>query len=609
MKTEPFENSVWTGRTPGSIVRLMDIAFDLAGELEARVSQAAAGHSAFEGDFLPQIRPAEPRFGDFQANGVLPYAKSRKTNPRALGENLLQALQESGAFPPEEVSMEIAGPGFINFRFTPEFLLRWLRTFQSENDFRESAAGEQLGRTIVVDFSSPNTAKQMHVGHIRSTVIGEALSRLLEFCGADVVRDNHIGDWGTQFGIIIYAIKSQSIDLDTLGDQAVAELEKLYKWGAAETRENPEALQAAREELVKLQEGNQENLALWEKITEVSWASFQEVYDRLGIRFDEVLGESFYRDKVGRVYRELEDAGIARESQGALVVFHPEHPRFSEQPMILRKSDGASNYATTDMATALYRVEEMEADEFIILTDSRQKDHFEQVFMTFEKWMRFAGKPIPVMRHITFGSVLGEDGKAIKTRSGEPVQLKALLDEGVERARRVVEEKNPDLSPEEHETISKIVGIEAIRYADLSQNRTSDYKFQWEKLLSFEGNTAPYLLYAIARIHSIFRKAGIDPHSLESEASPFTTDEEMDLSRKLIAFPHALHQALSDLRPHFLCSYLYELAAEFSTFYNANKVMVEAGDIRARRLLLCSRTLQVLKTGCHLLGMETLERM
>lgn len=587
----------------------MQPSFQLGRELENLILETASALPGFSVDFEPEVRPAEPRFGDFQANGVLPFAKRHKTNPRALGETLRQALAESGRFPAEAVQIDLAGPGFLNFRFSSAFLLDWLRNFRNREDLQRGAADLNRGKTIVVDFSSPNTAKQMHVGHIRTTVIGEAVSRLLAFSGASVIRDNHIGDWGTQFGILIYALKQHATDLATLGAEAVPELEKLYKWGSEQVRQEPSALEAARRELVKLQQGDPENTALWEAITEASRESFQEIYDLLGIRFDVVLGESFYRDQVDRVCRELQEAGLTVVSEGALVVFHPEHPRFREQPMILRKSDGASNYATTDMATALYRVEHFKADAFIIITDARQKDHFEQIFLTFEKWMRHSGRPVPDMHHLTFGTVLDESGKAIKTRSGEPVLLKNLFHEGIERARRVVQEKNPGLDEAEREHIARVVGIEAIRYADLCQNRTSDYKFQWDKLLSFDGNTAPYLLYAIARIYSIFKRIGLEPGQGEEPASAFETEAELALARKLIGFPQALQLALQDLRPHYLCSYLYELAGEFSSFYNADKVMLDDAAVRARRLILCARTLNMLETGCHLLGMQTLKRM
>ncbi len=612
-RTRPLSSNLANcGRTPFTDPLMQKPWFHLGTEIDKAIVEIATTLPEFaEGDFKAEVRPADPRFGDFQANGVLPYAKQLKTNPRTLGEILLAAIQASGRFPKGEYQIELAGPGFINFKLTPTALLNWFKAYRTEDDLSEAAKDTYAGKTIVVDFSSPNTAKQMHVGHIRSTVIGEALSRLLEFCGAKVVRDNHIGDWGTQFGILIRQIKKENIDLDSLGAEAVPTLERLYKEGSNETRGSETALQEARDELVLLQNGDDTNTRIWEKTTEVSWKSFQKVYDQLGIHFDEVLGESFYRDKVERVYQELSEARIAEESQGALVVFHPEHPRFKTQPMMLRKSDGASNYATTDMATALHRVEHFGADAFIILTDARQRDHFEQIFLTFKKWMQHSGKPLPEMKHIYFGSIQGEDGKAIKTRSGEPVLLGNLFDEGIERARNIVQDKNPDLPQEEKDQIAEVVGIEAIRYADLSQNRTSDYKFQWDKLLSFEGNTAPYLLYAIARIRSIFRKLDLDPGSIQAEAdaTPFVTETEIALARKLLGFVNTLDLTLADMRPHVLCNYLFELSGAFSSFYNADKVMVDQPDIQARRLLLCARTLTILETGCHLLGMRTLERM
>lgn len=583
--------------------------YSLRRELENALQAIAAGLPDFAGGFAPDVRPADPRFGDFQANGVLPFAKAQRRNPRELAATLLAAARASGRFPPEHFALDIAGPGFLNFRLTPAFLLSWLEAYSSEDDFRAGASSLYAGQTIVVDYSSPNTAKQMHVGHIRSTVIGEAICRLLAFCGATVIRDNHIGDWGTQFGLLIMVIKRRGVDLDQLGPDPIAAIETLYKEGSRLTAEDPAALAQAREELVRLQQGDPVNTALWQKITEISWRSFQAIYDLLDIRYDLVLGESFYCALVDRVYRELSEDGIATESQGALVVFHPEHPRFKEQPMMLRKSDGASNYATTDMATALYRVESLHATSFIILTDTRQKDHFEQVFLTAEKWFRARGYPLPAMHHVTFGSILGEDGRAIKTRSGEPILLKDLLQEGIDRAFAIVTEKNPDLPEDERRAIARVVGLGAIRYADLSQNRSSDYKFQWDKLLSFEGNTAPYLLYAAARIHSIFRKAGLQPAASFPGATPFSTPTEIALARKILGFADAIDQTLSELRPHFLGTYLFELAGDFSSFFNADKVLTAEPDLRARRLLLCARTLAVLEAGLHLLGLPTLQRM
>ena len=584
--------------------------FYIADYLEKTIGECASRLEEFSEDFSPEIRPADAKFGEFQANGVLPYAKKNKANPRALATQLLEALQTSGNLPSEDVEIEIAGPGFLNLKFTPSFYQKWLQHLADMDTLKKAASHAYVGKTIVIDFSSPNSAKQMHVGHIRSTVIGEALSRLLEYQGANTHRDNHIGDWGTQFGILIMAIRHFEAKLDAQAPDAIEQLENLYRQGSTLTKEDPVKLEEARQELVKLQNGDPENTALWEEINQVSYTAFQSIYDRLNVRFDHVLGESFYRDQVQGICQELEKLGIAEESEGALVVFHSEHPRFNKQPFIIRKSDGASNYATTDLATILYRLQDWGSNEIIYVTDGRQQDHFQQLFLTAEKWLKhLPDLPQPRFRHVWFGTILGEDGKAIKTRSGDPIKLKDLLDEAEQRALAIVEEKNPDFSPQEQQHIARLVGLGAVKYADLSQNRTSDYTFSWEKMLSLEGNTAPYLLYAIVRIRSIFRKLELEPGQGEEMASPPETPEELTLSRQLLLFPSALEQATSDLRPHFLCTYLYELAVTFSTFYNANKVMVDDVPVRARRLLLCTRTLTALETGLQLLGIETLQKM
>jgi arginyl-tRNA synthetase len=441
-------------------------------------------------------------------------------------------------------------------------------------------------------------------------VIGEAICRLLAFCGAEVIRDNHIGDWGTQFGKLIWGFKHH-LDPAALARDPLEELERLYKLTDASTKTDPAVLDAVRAELVLLQSGNSENHALWQRIIALSASAFTEIYRLLEINFDHQLGESFYNDKLPRVYNELEAAGLASESQGALVVFHPEHPRFKTQPFLIRKSDGAANYASTDLATMLYRAEHFRADAIAILTDARQADHFEQLWLTTEKWFTQTQRPLPRFTHVSFGSILGEDGKAIKTRSGEPIRLKALLSEAVERAFAIVTVKAPDLPERERRDIADAVGLGAIRYADLAQNRSSDYVFSWDKILSFEGNTAPYLLYAVSRVRSIFKKAGIEPTDVEAmaNATPPESLAELNLARKLVAFPVALRLTTEQLRPHFLCTYLYELAGEFSSFYAAEKVIVDDAPTRARRLLLCSRTLLFLETGLNLLGLRTLIRM
>jgi arginyl-tRNA synthetase len=450
----------------------------------------------------------------------------------------------------------------------------------------------------------------MHVGHLRSAVIGEAICRLLDFSGAKVIRDNHVGDWGTQFGKLIWAYR-RHLDPAALARDPLEEFERLYKVGNAAAEADPAVLDAARAELVKLQAGDAANLAVWQKINDVSLAAFQVIYDQLGIKFDVMLGESFYNPQVERIYRELTECGLATVSEGALVVFHPEHPRFKDQPFIIRKSDGAANYASTDLATILYRAEHFHADAAIYVIDSRQSDHCQQLFLTAKKWFAHRGWKLPYLEHTAFGTVLGEDGKPLKTRSGENIRLRDLLAEAEARAFALVSEKSTDLSEAERRAIAAVVGIGSVQYADLAQNRSSDYVFAWDKMISLEGNTAAYLLYAGARIHSIFRKLGATPGdaATEAAASPLETPAEFALARKLVKFPDAIRIATDSLRPHFLSLYLYELAGEFSAFYNADKVAVDDPAVRARRLLLCARTLLVLETGLNLLGLRTLTRM
>ena len=587
---------------------LMHEWFNVEKKLESIANVAACAAGLDTEMFTADVRPADPRFGDFQVNGALPYAKRLKTNPREVAQKLVAAF-ENDNYLTSVADLSIAGPGFINFKFKPQFYSNWLAAFATESDFKESASHFYFGERVVVDYGSPNTAKQMHVGHIRSVVIGEAICRLLEFCGAKVTRDNHIGDWGTPYGKLFFAYK-RHLDESALTEDPLGELERLYKLGSELAGEDEAVLDECREELVKLQAKDPEAMALWEKVNKLSIAGLKEVYDQLDVTFDCYLGESFYRDKVQQVYDELSDSDLAEESKGALVVFHSDHKRYAKQPFIIRKSDGASNYATTDLATMLYRHEHFNATRIIIVTDDRQKDHFEQLDLTTAKWFERTGRERPIFNHVMFGKITGKDGKPIKSRSGDPIRLKDLIAEAIERAYAVVKEKNPDLSDAELVHIAQTVGVGAIKYADLSPNRTSDYVFSWDKLLSFEGNTAPYLLYATARIQSIFRKLeGPQKEGLEKRASTFETDEEIALARKIVEFVGALQTTIETLRPHMLCLYLHELAGTFSAFYSVNKVIVAEEGVQARRLILCSRTLLALKIGLSLLGIKTLERM
>jgi arginyl-tRNA synthetase len=581
--------------------------FNPAIGLEAALQAAAAAAGLEPGAFASEVKGTEARHGDFQANGALAYAKAAKANPREIAARLVAHLPAEVA---EAYAIAVAGPGFINFTLKPAALLGWLQAYSTRERLAAGASSAHRGETWVIDYSAPNTAKQMHVGHLRSAVIGEAISRLWAFCGAKVVRDNHIGDWGTQFGKLIWAYRRQ-LDPAALARDPLEEFERLYKVGNAASEADPAVLKEAQQELVKLQAGDPENIGIWQQITQASTVAFQKIYDQLGIRFDETLGESFYNDKVERVYRELTETGIAAESQGALVVFHADHPRFKTQPFIIRKSDGAANYASSDLATLLYRVEHFRAQGVIYVVDSRQRDHFEQLFLTAAEWFQRTGRILPPVYHVDFGTVLGEDNKPLKTRSGEPIKLKDLLTEAIDRAYALVTERSPEFPEAERRAIAEVVGIGSVQYADLAQNRSSDYLFAWDKLISLEGNTAAYLLYAVARIHSIFRKQGLEPGAAAAEAGagPPETPAEIALSRRLVKFAEATRLATDTLRPHFLCLYLYELAGEFSSFYTADKVLVEDGAVRARRLLLCARTVLTLETGLHLLGLRTLTRM
>ncbi|MFI5336448.1 MAG: arginine--tRNA ligase [Opitutales bacterium] len=595
----------------------MDLPFALASHLDSALRIAAAALGLADRGFQPEVRVADPANGDFQANGALAFAKREKQNPRAVAQQVVDRLDPALR---ETFEIALAGPGFINFRLKPAALLAWLQAYDSEAHLQTGAAAAHAGQTWVVDYSSPNTAKQMHVGHLRSAVIGEAICRLLAFTGARVIRDNHLGDWGTQFGKLIWAYKQARVRDEAalnlaISREPIEEFERLYKEGNNAAEADPAVLDQARQELVRLQDGDPENTGIWNHINGVSLAAFQQIYDRLGIRFDHHHGESFYNDKVDRVYRELAETGLAQDSDGALVVFHDEHPRFSRHaerpnPFMVRKADGASGYASTDLATALHRAEHYHADGIVVVTDFRQGDHFEQLFLTVRKWFAAKNYRLPELHHVTFGAVTGEDGKALRTRDGDNIKLRELLAEAEARAFAVVSSKSPDLPAEEQRRIAETVGVGAIQYADLSQNRSSNYVFAWDKMLALDGNTAPYLLYAVARVRSIFRKAGLDPaRPPVAGASPPETPQELALARKLVQFPDAVQLATGQLRPHFLSLYLFELAGAYSAFYAADKVIVDEPAVRARRLLLCHRTLIVLETGLHLLGLRTLERM
>jgi arginyl-tRNA synthetase len=561
------------------------------------------------------VRPcADTKFGDFQSMSVMPLAKRLKTNPRQLATAVVEALEVEDLCE----AVEVAGPGFLNFR---------VRTDAFEAVCRAAARGEHLfyapaesPRSIVIDFSSPKVAKPMHVGHIRSTILGDCLARLFRLLGHRVVTDNHIGDWGTQFGMLLIGWKNH-LDEAALERDPISELERIYKQVNTACKEDPEVLDMARAELVKLQAADDENLGIWKRMIDLSKVQFETIYRRLGVVFDETLGESFYNGRLADVVSELGGSGIARESEGAVCVFsdhrlpEKEDPflihrdgEWQDSPVLVQKKDGGFNYATTDLATLQYRMETWSPAEVIYVTDGRQQLHFRQIFNAFGRWRPEA---CVKLAHVWFGSILGEDGKPFKTRSGDTVKLADLLDEAEERARRIVDEKNPDLDEATKAEIARVVGIGAVKYADLLPHRQSDYVFSWDKMLSLQGNTAPYLQYAYTRIRSIFRKAeaeGVDTR-LNPDALRLSHEAELALARKLMEFGLVLNQVGEDYRPNLLCNYLFELAGNFSRFFESCPVLKSGETERAGRLVLCDLTGRVLQQGLEVLGIGVTEVM
>ena len=533
------------------------------------------------------LRAADPKFGDYQANGIMAVAKARKENPRALAEQIIRQLDVASLCEPPTV----AGAGFINFKLKPDFVAQQID--QAGHDNRHGVPAATQPKTIIIDFSSPNVAKPMHVGHIRSTILGDTLARIGKFLGHRVITDNHIGDWGTQFGMLIIGWKQFRNDA-ALSADPIGELERLYKF----INDKPELRDAAKAELVKLQQGDAENLAIWQKIIDLSLLEFARTYRRLGVSFDHTLGESFYNPQLPAVVADLRQRGLAVESDDALCIFFPGQ----ETPLIVQKADGAFLYGTTDLATLKYRIEQWQPDEIVYVTDARQQLHFQQVFAATKKWF----PATPDLRHVYFGSILGEDGKPLKTRSGQNVKLGELLDEAEERALAVVTEKNPELPAEVHRQIARAVGIGAVKYADLSQNRTTDYVFSWAKMLAMNGNTGPYLQYAYVRVQSIFRKAGAATGN-----APVTLvhPAELDLAKHILRFSDTLETVLADDKPNWLTSYLYDLASKFSAFYDNCPVIQSAEPTRTSRLALCRLTADILKRGLNLLGIDVIEQM
>lgn len=653
---------------------------NLLAELQSRFRTALKHFTDEVEPFVEMVRPSQnSQFGDFQANCAMPLSKqlSEDVKPRDLAGQIVDHLDVADFC--EEP--EVAGPGFINLKLKDSWL---------ENQTNQLLADERLGvplmespKTIVIDYSAPNVAKPMHVGHLRSTVIGAALYRLLKYLGHNVIGDNHIGDWGTQFGMIIYGYKHFRDD-NAYQQEPVGELARLYRLvnqlcdyhkaksvlpdlqtqHAAQSaalqeleaksdpqdkstkkqlkqqrksvsslseelksteekvneiesspvlfeyvKDHPDILQLTREVTAKLHTGDVENKALWDEFLPHCLATLNEVYERLGIEFDHTLGESFYDPMLGDVVTDLKAKGLAKESNGAECVFLEGH----EAPFMVQKSDGAFNYATTDLATIKYRHDEFHADTMLYVVDKRQSEHFEMLFKTARSW----GYDKTEFQHVSFGTILDKTNKPYKTRSGGTVGLGGLLDEAVSRARKIVNENDdakktgPELDEATRAAVAEKVGLGGIKYADLKHNRESDYKFDWEKMLANQGDTATYMQYSYARVASIFRKGNIARETVRTGQGKFsiTDPAERALALQLLRFSEALDTAASDYRPNILTQYLYDTANVFSTFFEKCPVLKSEGDLRTSRLLLCDLTGRVLSTGLNLLGIETCEQM
>ena len=558
-----------------------------------------------------ELTPAtDPRFGDYQTNAALVLGKQRGENPREIAEKIVGNLDVSDVCE----APVIAGPGFINFTLRPGAVAE--KTASVLGNERLGVAETESPRRIVIDFGSPNVAKPMHVGHIRSTVLGDALARIATFLGHEVICDNHIGDWGTQFGMVIYGWKNL-LDQRALQQNPLAEIVRIYKETNALATSDPQVREACRQELVKLQAGDKENIDIWNECVAFSMQDFEHVYELLDIHYDIQCGESFYNDQLPGVVERLLKSGIAEISEGAVVVFFRDIPELADKPCIIRKRDGGFNYATSDIATVDYRLDDLKAESVWYVVGAPQILHFKEIFEIARRQGYQAD-----LRHITFGSILGEDRKLMKTRSGENVPLRELLEEACRRARKIIEEKNPDLSEAEKIDVAQKIGIGAVKYADLSQYRMTDYVFLWDKMLSLQGNTAPYLQNAYVRIRSIFRKAGESPvttplSGVREETSgrrvaltlALTNPAEINLAKRLSQFAEIVPQVLNDFRPNILANYLFEVANAFHTFYEACPVLKSEEPGRSSRLALCDLTGRVLHRGLDLLGIKVPEKM
>jgi arginyl-tRNA synthetase len=571
--------------------------------LEALAAEAISAELGPDIDAPGLVRPAKPGHGDYQVNGVMPLAKQLKRPPRELATAVAARLQGRGPI----AQAEVAGPGFINLRLEPSWVCARIGEVLADVE-RDGVPPVERPERIVVDYSGPNIAKRMHVGHLRSTIIGDALCRLLRFAGHHVIGDNHLGDWGTQFGLLIAGMRKFGSE-SALSADPIEELERVYKLASAAAKTDTGFADEARAELAKLQRGDPDSRATWNTFVAATRKELDRDYARLSVTFDAWRGESAYEEMLPGVVADLERRGLAREDDGALCVFFEDDPELAKTPYIVRKKDGAFLYATTDIATALYRREQLATDRALYVVDRRQALHFKQLFALLARMgvdMR--------CEHIGFGSVLGKDGKPLKSRDGGNIRLAELLTEAESRAAehmlRARDESFLDLSDADIRELAPIVGIGAVRYADLMQNRTSDYQFDWDKLVSFKGNAGPYLQYAHARVQAIFRKGEVDPTSLACDAPlPLAHDAELALAKQLLRFADVVHQASEAALPHLVCEHIYDLARLFSVFYEACPVLKAEPAEREARLRLAWLVARQLRRGLGLLGIDAPQRM
>ncbi len=571
--------------------------------LDERIGKALTDAVGADTPLPALVAPsANPKFGDYQANGVMAAAKRARTNPRELAGEVIERLDLSDV----AEKVEIAGPGFINVTLSDAFLSA--QAAAAAGDDRLTVPTTEKPQTVVVDYSAPNLAKEMHVGHLRSTIIGDSIANVLGFLGHNVIRQNHFGDWGTQFGMLIAYLKRTVDDFSSL---QISDLEEFYRESKKLFDSDPAFADTARAEVVALQSGDPESRKAWQVFINESKRHCAAIYNRLNVKLrdEHDRPESSYNDDLPSVVADLEAAGLLTESQGARCVFLEEFTGHDDKPLpvIVQKTDGGYLYATTDLAGMRHRAGTLKADRILYVTDAGQGLHFQQVFAVAKK-AGFVGADTS-LEHVSFGVMLGEGGRRFRTREGGVVKLMALLNEAVERAQTAVADKSPGLSAADQARIAGAVGVGAVKYADLSMDRTSDYRFSWSKMLAMQGNTAPYMQYAYARVRSIFRKGAEEAGDLAGTDISLTEPDERELAKRLLRLPETLASVATECRPNILTNYLFELASCFSSFYESCPVLKSDPAIRASRLRLCDLTARVIRQGLDLLGIDVIEQM